>query len=439
MRAILALALLAASSQAARVYYVNQPELQAGQINAVKPDGTAHTTLWQSPQVTDLRGIAVDPAGARIFFAHAAQNATTLALSEVAVRSLPMAGGTASVVTSFPDGTFVSDVEWEPASNWIYVAETSSLQLRRARPDGSFIETILTHTAAGQGPYFFTVDAASGMAYWAVTTNPGDTNTAYSRGSIVSGVVDSTWSLVTPSRTRDIAIDPTVPGSRIYWCDRQNGAIYARAVAGGAVQTIITGLNAPHGLALDIAAGRAYVADTGKRGSGSQPSAHRAVRFKMDGSGGLEFLSPASTVAEPFDIAIDPTTASFSDWKTRFFSSTALNAGPADDPDGDGATNAAEYAFFTNPEHRDAPVGIITATATGIRYARHNTSDAAVRVEVSTDLTTWHWNNDTPGAVWTIEQSTTPRDADSQWVDVSAAPSLNGAQTVFFRLRATLP
>ena len=111
MRAILALALLAASSQAARVYYVNQPELQAGQINAVKPDGTAHTTLWQSPQVTDLRGIAVDPAGARIFFGHAAQNATTLALSEVAVRSLPMAGGTASVVTSFPDGTFVSDVE----------------------------------------------------------------------------------------------------------------------------------------------------------------------------------------------------------------------------------------------------------------------------------------------------------------------------------------
>jgi hypothetical protein len=255
----------------------------------------------------------------------------------------------------------------------------------------------------------------------------------------VTGAVDSAWTLVTPSRTRDIAIDPTAPGGRIYWCDRQNGAIYARAVAGGAVQTVISGLNAPHGLALDIPAGRAYVADTGKRGSGSQPSAHRAVRFKMDGTGALEFLSPASTVAEPFDIAIDTTTASYADWKTRFFSSAALNAGPADDPDGDGATNAAEYAFFTNPERRDGPADAIIATPAGIRFARHNASDATIRVEVSSDLTTWHWNNDTPGAIWTIEQSTTPRDADSQWVETSVAPALSGAQTVFFRLRATLP
>ena len=57
MRAILAAALLSTSTQAARVYYVNQPELQAAQIVAVNPDGTNSTTLWASPQVTDLRGL----------------------------------------------------------------------------------------------------------------------------------------------------------------------------------------------------------------------------------------------------------------------------------------------------------------------------------------------------------------------------------------------
>ncbi len=439
MRALFALALLATSTHAARVYYVNQPENQAGQIVAVNPDGTNSTPLWTAAQVTDLRGIAVDSANARLFFAHTAQNPTTLARTEVSIRSLPTAGGAPAVVTTFPDATFISDVEWEPASDWIYVAVTSSLQLRRVRPDASAIETVLTHTAAGQGPYFFTVDAGSGMAYWAVTTVPNETNTAYSRGSVATGIVDAGWSLVTPSRTRDIAIDPTVPGGRVYWCDRQGGAIYARAVEGGAVQTVISGLNAPHGLALDIGAGRAYVADTGKRGSGSQPSAHRAMRFKMDGSGGLEFLSPVSTVAEPFDIAVDPTTTSFADWKRRFFSSTAPGIGPGDDPDGDGATNAAEYAFFTNPERRDAPLGILSAVGAGIRFARHHTSDAAVRVEVSTDLATWHWNDETPGAVWTVEQATSSRDADSQWVDATAAPSLAGAPQLYFRLRATLP
>jgi hypothetical protein len=438
MRFILTLATVA-TCQGARIYYVNQPELLAGQINAVKPDGTAHATLWTSPQVTDLRGIAVDAPNARVFFAHAKQDSGTLALTEVSLRTLATGGGVPQVVAPFPDGAFISDVEWEPISNWVYVAVSSGLELRRVRPDGSVAQTVLTHAAAGQGPYFFCLDVPGQNAYWAVVTNPGETLSAYSRGSIATGVVDTSWSLVTPSRTRDIAIDNTVPGGRLYWCDRQTGAIYARAPAGGAVQTIITGLNAPHGLALDIEAGRAYVADTGKRGSGSQPSAHRVVRFKMDGTGGLEFLSPASAIAEPFDVAIDVTTTSYADWRTRFFASTALNANPGDDPDGDGLSNAAEYAFFSNPERKDAPLDALRATESGVRYARRLVSDAAVRVEVSTDLSVWHWNGDTAGAVWTIEAGTEARDADSEWVAVGPAPSLSGADKLFYRLHAALP
>lgn len=438
MRPLLFLCLLAGPVDAARVYYINQTELAAGQVNAMKPDGTGFTTLWTSPVVSDLRGIAVDPVNARVFFAHARQDAATLARTEVSLRTLSTSGGTPSVVTAFPDGTFLADVEWEPVANWVYVAVPTTLQLRRCRPDGSVNETILTHAAAGQGPYFVGIDPVGQLAYWGLVTDSGQTNTSFSRGSL-TGTVDPAWFLTTPSRTRDIAIDNTVPGGRLYWCDRQNGAVYSRPAEGGAAQTVITGLNAPHGLALDVAAGYAYVADTGKRGSGNQASAHDLVRFKMDGSGGLEILSPFNAVAEPYDLDIDTSSVSYADWRTRFFMSTATNAAPAVDADGDGFSNAAEYAFFTHPLRRDAPGDNVAPAAGGIRFARHLTTDVPVRVEFSTDLAVWHWNGDTPGSVWTVEQSTAPRDVDSQWVTVTVAPALAAGSRAYFRLRAVTP
>lgn len=430
--------LAAPLTQAANVYYINQTELAAGQVNKMKPDGTGFTTLWTSPTVTDLRGIAVDVPNSRLFFAHSKQDASTLALTEVSLRTLPTTGGTPTVITTFPDGTFLGDVEWEPAANWIYVAVPSTLQLRRCRPDGSINETILTHTASGSAPYFVGIDPVGQRAYWSLGTNPGDTNTSYSRGSL-SGLVDGAWFLTTPSRTRDIAIDNSVPGSRLYWCDRQNGAVYSRGPESGAVQTVVSGLNAPHGLALDIEAGYAYVADTGKRGSANQASAHDVVRFKMDGSGGLEILSPFNAVAEPFDLDIDTTSVSYADWRTRFFTSVAASAEPTADADGDGASNATEYAFLTHPLKKDQPLNIISPTSSGVRHARRLTTDMPVRVEISTDLSTWHWNGDTPGAVWTSENGTEPRDADSQWVNVFPASSLAGVGRLYFRLRAVGP
>jgi hypothetical protein len=350
---------------------------------------------------------------------------------------MPVTGGEPTVVTTFPDDTFLGDVEFDAGGPWIYVARTSSLQLQRSRVDGSLVETVLTHTAAEMGPYFLGLDLENQFAYWGVLTEPGDTNTAYSRGSL-DGVPDPAFSLVTPSRTRDIAIDNEYPhGTRLFWCDRQNGAVYWRLASGGLVGTARTGLNAPHGLFIDLEAGKGYVADTGKRGSGSQPSAHRVVRFNLDLSGGVEFLSPAGTIPEPFDLAVDLTSTTYVDWSRRFFASGDANTAPDADADGDGRPNSGEYAFFTHPLRPDAAADTVTPAGAGIRYARRKTSDVGVRVEVTTDLMTWHWNNDAPGAVWTVESSVVPRDEDSDWVTVEAA--IIDAQRVFFRLRAVGP
>jgi DNA-binding beta-propeller fold protein YncE len=423
-------------AEAARVYYVNQPENGFGRINAVKPDGTGHATLYTTPVVTDLRGIAVDPAGSRLFYAHANSDPITLARTQISIRMIPAAGGNPLTLATFPDGTFIADVEWDELNGWVYFAQTGDQQLRRMKPDGAELTTVLTTIGSDQGPYFFGLDLVANNAYWGIGTVPNQTNTAFSRGSLLTGLVDPAFTLVTTSRTRDIAVDATVPGGMLYWCDRQDGAVHSRAVEGGPWRTVRTGLNAPHGLVLDVEAGKGYVADTGKRGSGLQPSARRVVRFNLDGTGALELLSPSDNLAEPWDLAIDLTTVNYEDWKTRFFSSTALTAGPGDDPDGDSLPNFAEYAFFTHPEKPDASRAVVKVEGRKFQYARRRTSDISVRVEISTDLQTWHWNGETPGAVWTAEISVLPRDADSEWVTVEPAPGLAGEAKVFYRLRA---
>lgn len=423
---------------AAEIYYVNQPELMAGQINVMKPDGTGLANVWTASQVTDLRGIAVDGASSTLFFHHANQHATTLATTEVSLRKMATSGGVQTVIAAIADNTFAGDVEFDPIEGWVYSAVTGALELRRCRADGSLPGVVLTHTAAGQGPYFFSVDAVNQFAYWGIGTVPNQTNTAFARGSL-AGVVDATFSLITPSRTRDIEIDATVAGGRLYWCDRQNGAVYSRAVAGGTVTTVASGMNAPHGLALDIEAGKGYVADTGKRGSGTQPSRRRVSRFNLDGSGVLEPLSPFDAVAEPWDVAIDKTTRNYADWKTRYFSTTSPLTLPADDADGDGATNAAEYAFFTHPGRANTTLPSMMVQDGGVRYLRRTTTDLDYRVEVSTDLVVWHWNGDTPGAVWTMDTATDMRDSDSQWKTVIPASALPGPPKLYYRLRATLP
>ncbi len=427
------------SCRGAEVYYVNQPELLAGRINVVKPDGTGHANVWTASQVTDVRGIAVDGATGTLFFHYANQDPGTLATTQISLRKMATTGGAQTTIATIADNTFVGDVEFDAAGGWVYSAVSGALQLRRCRPDGTSPQTVLTHTAAGQGPYFFCIDTVAQAAFWGIVTVADQTNTAYSRGTL-AGVIDTTFSLVTPSRTRDIEIDNTIPGGRLYWNDRQNGATYFRAVAGGTTGTARSGMNAPHGLVIDVEAGKGYVADTGKRGNNPvQPSAHRVVRFNLDGTGVVELLSPLDTVAEPWDLALDLTTRNYADWRTRYFASTAVNAGPGADPDGDGVVNAAEYAFFSHPERSQSVPPSVTAMGAGMRYLRRTTTDLIYRVEVSTDLAAWHWNEDSPGAVWTTETATEVRDSDSQWVTVAPAPAIAGQAKLYFRLRATLP
>ena len=452
---LLAFALTATPVLAAKVYYINQPEGTPGTgapgiIQVVNPDGTGHGAHYTVAAVSDLRGIAVDPENNRLFFAYC-ELAGGVNPSQVSLRTLPLdlsPGGAAPVsILALPDGTPgsavnpVSDVEYDRTRQQVYFAQAATRILRRCDPSGSNLTTVLTHPGQGAalrdwGPYFFGLDLVNRNAYWAVVTTSGDTFTGYSKGSL-DGIVDSNFSLITPSRTRDIAVDPYDPaGPRLFWNDRQNGAVYTRLASGGQVLTVASGMNAPHGLELDLLARKGYVSDTGKRGNGSQASSHRVVRFSLDGTSPMEFLSPASATAEPWDLALDLSSVSFADWKRRFFAQGATNTGLQDDPDGDGLTNLAEYAFFCSPLHPDATKATRVLEVQGgtVRVALARRTDLNIRVEFSRDLSVWHWNGDPSGLTYLNFSAPQPRDEDSQWFTIT--PAMAGVTRFYLRVTA---
>jgi DNA-binding beta-propeller fold protein YncE len=440
---------------AAKVYYINQPERTAavtgqGAVVAVNPDGTGQTTVHTAPVATDMRGIATDPVTKRLYVAYCELDAAGTA-TQVSLRSMSMTGGAWTTIQTYPNGPVgssfnpISDVEYDSAGQWLYFSTTASSALRKIKLDGTQESIVLTNPGPDSGPYFFGLDLVNQQAYWGVVTGANETFKPYFRGSLTTGIRDTNFTLNTVSRTRDIAVDTTVPGVRLYWCDRQEGNLYTRMANDMTAPIVATRprrtFNAPHGLALDLEAGKAYIADTGKRGSATEASSHNVARVNLDGTGPVEILAAPDAVAEPWDLALDLTSVSYADWKTRFFAQVDVASGqPDSDPDRDGWNNITEYGFFTNPAKANASlVPIIQARGEGIQYPRRRSSTSlAWRVEVSNDLMTWQWNGDGSGVTWTTHQVGDAYGDDGYWDQVSlgAVPTaFTARKKVFFRVR----
>ena len=429
----LGLALLAATrSQGARIYFTDQPADAAGSVISVALDGSAQTNLLTIAGAPDVRGIAFHHASGRIYFL---DNGTAKRIYSL----LPDGSGLQEVLPVSPT-LLDSDVEIDEAAGKLYWAENNPTStgngfIQRANLDGSGVEPVVT-TAPGTttAPYFIFLDPPAGYVYWGVVSS-GNGPSSYRRATL-TGVVDTNFLITTPTRTRDLAIDPTA--DTMYWCDRQLGMILKRALSGGAIGLVITNLNAPHGLALDLEAGKVYWADTGARGSGPfNTSARRIARCNFDGTEYENLSSPAAN-SEPWDLALDTRSPTYDDWRTRFFSTNSPAAAALDDADNDGAPNLLEYALGSQPR-RAASVPRIVAEGTGMRFSRRTGANLTYRAEVSTDLTTWHYNGDPSGLVWTVEATVTPLNSEFDSVLVSVGPALAEAMQVFYRLYVSKP
>ena len=425
------LALAAPVSRAARVYYTDQPAGAAGSVISIAPDGTAQTPVITVAGTPDLRGIAWHQSSGRVFVL---DNGPAKRIFSI------LADGTGEQgVAPLNPEMLNADLEMDEAAGKLYWAEanpgsTGNGFIIRANLDGSAREPLVT-TAPGvtTAPYFLCLDPGAGHIYWGVPSS-GSGPSSFRRATF-AGDIDPDFIITTATRTRDIAVDPATRTA--YWCDRQSGTLFKRALAGGANEIVISGLNAPHGIALDVEAGKVYWVDTGGRGNPPQGlSVRHLARCNLDGTD-FENLSTPAVNSEPWDLALDTSSPTYAGWRTRFFSVATPQAGPLDDADLDGAPNLLEYALATHPR-RAAGVPLLTTDGAAVRFTRRLGSELTYRVEVSTDLATWNFNGDDTALIWTTEGPATPLSPELESVRVLAGPALGGAARVFLRLHVGL-
>ena len=415
---------------AAQVYYADQPTGSPGSIRKVGLDGNAPGIVITYPGLPNLRGIAFHRASGRIYIL---DNAAKV------IRSVFPNGSSQIDVTPIDPSLLGSDLEVDESGSKIFWSETRTGAtgdgfIRSANLDGTGLATAVSAGPGSESPYFIHLDRAGGFIYWGAleATSSQNNPTSFRRASF-AGVIDPTFAIVTPTRSRDIAVDPTT--SIAYWADRQTGAIYRRLLAGGFNETVISGMNAPHGVAIDVQARKVYWADTGQRGSGGGASSRRVARCNFDGTE-LDILTPTDGFNEPWDLALDLRSPTFADWRSRFFSSTTPLRSPLDDADGDGDENVLEYAFDSNPRDGTA-MNTPTATAKGLTYSRRRVSTLTYRVEVSTDLANWRYNGDGSGQIWTTEDSVTPIDEEMDAVVIEPVAALASAAQLHYRVHVS--
>jgi hypothetical protein len=419
-----------AISSASKVYYADQPTGSAGSILSVGLDGTAPGTVITYPGTPNLRGVAWHRASGRVYLL---DNAAKM------IRSILPNGSSQIDIAPVDPALLGSDLEVDDIAGKIFWSENNSTGtmdpgfIRSANLDGTGVATAVTAGTGTESPYFIFIDRPGGFIYWGVLQSNSGQNlsTTYQRSSF-AGVTDPTFSITTPSRSRDIAVDPTT--SIAYWADRQSGAIFRRPLSGTINETVITGMNAPHGLAIDVQARKVYWADTGQRNSGpTGTSARRVARCNFDGNE-YENLTATNGLNEPWDLALDLSCPTYADWRARFFSTGSALRDPSDDADGDGSKNILEYAFDSNPRDGGS-IGSPKPIASGISFPRRRVSPLTYRIEVSPDLSTWHYNGDGSGQIWTNESSVTPIDAEMDSVLVEPGVVLAGAAKLFYRIR----
>ena len=120
-------------------------------------------------------------------------------------------------------------------------------------------------------------------------------------------------------RTRGVKVDPN--GGYYYWCDRESHKVQRKPINGGEIEDLYTGLDTPHGMTLDIRAGKIYWVDTGTNSIGGL-GAKAVSRGDMDGSGAQEVLA---NMSQPWDLTLDTRIQTISNGLKEDFTKRPIN------------------------------------------------------------------------------------------------------------------
>ena len=221
------------------------------------------------------RGIALDVAGGKIYFADNGLN--------IIGRANLDGSGAEELIHSA--NAFLADVELDLVNRKMYWADRDNGTIRRANLDGTGGEIVRTVA----DPYFFELDVAGGKVYW----SNGDGPSIFRANVDGSGPIETIVSGL--DHVRDVGLD--LANGMIYWGDRDTHKIQRRLISGGTIEDLFDasdGLDRPHGLALDLGERVIYWADT---------QTHAIMRGSMNGIGAPQVLYQAG-IPEPWDVEI---------------------------------------------------------------------------------------------------------------------------------------
>lgn len=108
-------------------------------------------------------------------------------------------------------------------------------------------------------PHDIAIDSTAGRMYWTQELDDGGNVTGSIESADLDGMNPTTIQSGLASQTRGLGLD-TVNG-KLYWADQENGEIFRSDLSGANAEAIVTGLTAPHDVAVDPVGGKIYWTD----------------------------------------------------------------------------------------------------------------------------------------------------------------------------------
>lgn len=288
----------AAAAPQGRIYW-----LEFTGLRAANADGTEAKTLVSLNDGPD--GVAVDASAGKVYWTNMGSG------GKGSVQRANLDGSQAEYVVPKGGTNFAKQMQLDLANGKAYWSDREGLKIQRCNLDGSQNEVLVSGV---DHPVGMALDVAKGFFYFsekdggtlkrAPMALPPAGQTAADRKDVetlISGL----------DQPIDVALD--LPKGQIYWTDRGEGTVHRAgieipqgqtAAARKDIETLMKGLNTPIGIALDLAGGKLFTTESG---TGA------VWRANLDGTG-KEAVIPARSGAVLTGICFVPAAATTADF-----------------------------------------------------------------------------------------------------------------------------
>jgi len=208
-----------------KIYFSDFELADAGNIWRMNPDGTGLTAI--ATGINDPYGVAVDPAGGKVYWVDNAGNVSRANLDG----SSPQIG-----LVNIPGGNMRA-IALDPENNKMYFYDVNIEDLYVANMDGTNVAKLLTGTYG----YAILIDTVNDKLYY------DDQNANKLWQVNLDGTAPVTID-ASGDRIYGMLIDYSA--NKLYWSSRDGNKLMRANLDGSSPETILSGLTSPRGIAL---------------------------------------------------------------------------------------------------------------------------------------------------------------------------------------------